>query len=121
MNKEVLQEISIALVLLILVVMFIDPLMLIMPGELAMFVMLLAAILFLVFAMFVWKERALDEREEYHRMIASRIGWLTGATLLMIGLLVQGLKHDVDPWLVIALSGMVIAKVFARMYGRLKK
>ena len=119
--KENIYEFGIAVVLIILIVSFLDPFMLWMPSNLAMFVLLAALVTFLLFAVFVWQEKARDEREEYHRMLASRVGWLSGASVVMIGLVVQGLQHNIDSWLVYVLLVMVIAKLATHVYVKMKK
>ncbi len=70
---------------------------------------------FCFFAVFVWKERALDEREEQQRLMTGRIGFLAGAGLLVAGIIIQTLRHELDTWLVITLSGMVLAKLLTRL------
>lgn len=114
-NKLLFQEIIVACALVVLVLAFLDPFMLWMPSKLSMVLFLLAVVVFMIFAVFVWREQAQDEREVYNRLQASRIAWLTGAGILLVGLIVQGFAYAVDPWLVAALAGMIIAKSITRI------
>jgi hypothetical protein len=77
-------------------------------------------VVFCIFSVFVWKERALDEREEQQRLVAGRIGFLAGAGLLVVGIINQTINHELDSWLLIALTGMVIAKLVTRLYMHLR-
>ena len=112
-------EILISTGLIILSLALLDPFMVIMPGSLAMMVIVVLAALFIVFAAFIWRERAHDEREERIRMSSGRLAWLTGAAILTIGVVSEGLvRHRVDSWLIIALIGMIITKIIARWYAQ---
>jgi peptidoglycan/LPS O-acetylase OafA/YrhL len=79
-------------------------------------VLFILAILFISFSLFFWKERAVDERDETHRNFASRLGYLAGSSILVIGIIVNTLQHKFDPWLVLTLLAMVIAKLISRVY-----
>lgn len=70
-----------------------------------------------LFAGLVARERTLDEREERHRAIAGRIGYVLGLIVLLVGISFQTLSHSpIDAWLVGALVAMVLGKVIARSY-----
>ena len=88
-----------------------------------MLVMTCLAILFVafvLFAIFVWKEKAADEREQVHRMLAGRVAFLTGSSILVLGIIVQEMQGKLDKWLVYSLVGMIVAKVVALKYNRKK-
>lgn len=74
-------------------------------------------IVFALFASFILREKALDEREGIHRMYAGRTAFLAGASVIMVGLAYQTWKDSVDPWLVVSLVAMVLTKIGARLYG----
>ena len=76
-------------------------------------------VLFILVVLLAWKERARDERERLHRMIAGRIGFLTGASIAVIGIVVQIFHHmyEVDSWLVLTLGVMLIAHAIGTVYG----
>ena len=74
-------------------------------------------IVFAFFASYVLREDAYDEREGVHRMYAGRSAFLVGALVIIIGLAVETWTETVDPWLVLALVAMVLAKIGARLYS----
>ena len=88
-----------------------------MPTALTMFLLAALFVLFCLFAVFVIREKAVDEREEQHRSVAGRAAFLTGSALLVLGILIQGFQHAIDPWLVAALIGMILAKLLTRLYS----
>ena len=102
---------------LVLALLVLNPFHFWMPTMLAMVLLAALFVVFGVFAVFVMRERAVDEREEQHRSFAGRVAFLTGAMLLMLGILVEDLQHNLDPWLVVVLAGMIIAKLSARVYS----
>jgi hypothetical protein len=77
-------------------------------------------VFFIAFATFLWKEKSGDEREEFHRLFADRIAYLIGSGVLLLGIVIGELAHALDSWLVFALAAMVLAKVFALIYGKVK-
>jgi len=40
--------------------------------------------------------------------------------LLTLGIIVQSFKHELDPWLIFTLAGMIVAKIITLIYGRIK-
>ncbi len=70
-----------------------------------------------VFAAFVLREQGGDEREEMHRQFSGRIAFLSGAFILVIGIVYQGLHGIVDAWLVLGLALMLVIKIIARWYS----
>lgn len=91
-----------------------------MPSMGMSMVLLILVIVFMVFAAFVWKERARDEREEQHRLVSGRVSFLCGALMLLIGIVAESYRGTPDPWLLAALGSMVIAKLSTRVYGQIK-
>lgn len=120
MANNTLQEIIVSLILIALLVFFLNPFQLWMPNALLMMMVLGLLVVFALFAGFVWRENARDEREGFHRMLAGRIAFLIGAATLVIGIVVQSFQHTLDPWLVIALGIMIFAKIIGLIYGRIK-
>jgi amino acid transporter len=114
LNK--LQEIFISIVLLILLVLVWNPMHMGMRNFVAMMVVVGMVVAFAIFAIFIWRERGQDEREEMHFSFAGRIGFLAGSSVLVIGILVQSFRHALDLWLVVTLGIMVLAKVGALLY-----
>ena len=112
-----IQEIIISLVLIGIAVFLLNPLSWWMPSNLVMLVAAGLAVVFAIYASFAWRESAHDERDSVHRMLAGRIAFLTGASILSLGIIFQGFEHKVDAWLVVALAGMVIAKIAGRWWA----
>ncbi len=72
-------------------------------------------VLFGIYASFVLREKSEDERAAVHQALAGRNAFLAGSLILMVGILIQGYTHTVDPWLVIGLVTMIIAKISTRI------
>lgn len=120
MKRELLVELFIPLILVLLLMLLWDPFGFFMPNKLIMFLLLVLIVIFIFFVGFIWKEKAHDERELLHRSIASRFAFLSGMTILVIGVIDESLTHALDPWLIFALCVMVIAKIAGIIYGRRK-
>lgn len=116
--KNNLQEYVIGGVLIILLLLLLNPFSLWMPDTLLMMVVAGLAIVFALFAGFMWREQAQDEREELLRHHASRMAYLVGAGALVLAVIVQSFQHDIDPWILVALGVMILAKVFGSVYSK---
>ena len=114
--KNNLAHIFLAVVLVILLILLSDPMMYWMPPLAVTLVLLLVATVMCVWAIFVMKEGGGDEREILHRMHAGRVAYLSGSAVLTAALIIQGLRHDIDPWIALALVAMVISKLVSRIY-----
>ena len=121
MHDSFITEIIISCVLVALSILFLDPggFFDSMPGY--MMASLVLLVCYVLFAAFIWRENGRDEREQFHKMMAGRFAYLAGVGVLVLGIILEELGHSLDPWLVIALSGMVLAKVAGLMYGRIRK
>lgn len=117
MKNNILNESIVACVLVVLTIFLLNPLNLWMPGMTVMAIMGGVLVVFSIFASFVLHEDVRDEREGVHRMYAGRSAFLAGALVIIVGLSVQSWKDTVDPWLVLSLVSMVLAKIGARIYG----
>ncbi len=105
--------------LLILLILLLNPFDLWMPTSLHMLLIALLSAAFLAFSNLLWREEAHDEREEWHRFFAGRLGYFFGTMILVIGIVVESLAHSLDTWLIIALAGMLVGKVIGRIYAGL--
>ena len=114
MNPKMVGEILLNIVLIVLLVGALNPFGGWMPTPLVMALMVVLALLLALFIGSVWRERARDEREEAHRALAGRAAYLVGIALLGIGVLAQMYTHHMDPWLLVALVGMVLSKSIVR-------
>jgi len=74
-------EIILGGILVVLLVLFLNPFEIWMPDMATMTMVAMLLVAFGVFAAFVVKEKARDEREEIHRMRAGRIAFLSGAAV----------------------------------------
>lgn len=120
MRNSLIQEIALSLVLLVLMVLFLNPMGIWMPGNVVMLMVFILVVVFTLFASFVWREQPRDEREMVHGMFAGRIAFLAGAAVLVAGVIVQGVRHEVDIWLVLAIGAMLFAKILGLVYSRLR-
>ncbi len=120
MKNNFLQEIIISLTLIILLILFLNPFEFWMPNIILMMMILGLLLVFSVFASFIWREKSRDERESMHKMIAGRIAFLSGTAVLVIGIIIQSLKHELDFWLIFALGVMILAKIVGVIYNRVK-
>jgi cobalamin synthase len=116
-NSILRSELVLSLILVGLTLLFLNPFQkLWMPTMFMSLVLLAFIVAFILLAGIIWKETTGDEREQLHRQVAGRISFLVGTGLLVTGIIVQTLQHQLDPWLLIVLCGMVITKLIARLY-----
>ena len=105
-------------VLIVLLILFLNPFGLWMPPVLLMMMVLGLVVVFSTFASFIWRENARDERESLHKMMAGRFAFLAGTASLVIGIIVQSFRHELDFWVVLTLGIMILAKIIGFIYGR---
>lgn len=115
--KNNLKETIVTICLVGLAILLLNPFHFWMPDMMIMGILAFTLAVFALFASFVLREHIFDEREEGHRALAGRNAFLVGAGLLTLGIVVQGYKHEVDPWLVVALIAMIIAKILTRIWS----
>ncbi len=120
MKNNFIGEIIISLLLIWLLACFIKPIEVLIPDALHPMMVPLLAILFIVFSGFLWKEKSGDEREQLHKYIAARFAFFAAITTLIIGVVVQNAQGAIDPWLIIALSIALLAKLAGLIYGHIK-
>ena len=113
-------ELAVGCGLLVLLYVIFNPWNILMPGYLIMGILIAAVVLYVIFAVFLWRENSGDEREAFHRLFADRIAYLAGSALLLVGIVIGELTHAPDPWLIVALAVMVIAKVGGLIYSKMK-
>lgn len=120
MSKEI-KSIIVAALIIPTLILVINPGGLWMPDMVQMTLAVVFLILFSVFAVFVMGERTNDEREQLHKLLAGHTAFLIGSALLAIAVLVQAMNHDIDPWLVVALGGMILTKLIGMIWAHRKK
>lgn len=113
-------EIIFSGIILILLVLLLNPFEFWMPDSMHMAILVGLVIAFSLFAMFVYREKANDEREVLLRFIAGRFAYLVGTTMLVIGIVVEALNHVINMWLILTLGVMILAKIVGVFYGKLK-
>lgn len=121
MTNQDIQEIIVGVGLIALLVLAVNPMNIFMPTPLTMIIMVSMAVVALLFGSFIWRERSEDEREAYHRLLASRAGYLAGAAVLLVGMIIQARTGHIDLWLAAGLGVMVIAKLAAHIYSRARR
>src|SRR3989338_649239 len=113
-------EIISAIAILGIAVLFLNPGNLTMPDSLVSMLIVGLIISFLTFAAYLFREKSTDEREAIHILTAGRISYLVGVGTLILGIILQTLNHEIDPWLVIALCAMVFSKLLSRIYSNFR-
>ncbi|HEY4502577.1 MAG TPA: hypothetical protein VJH21_01970 [Candidatus Paceibacterota bacterium] len=117
--KHILNEVTLSILLIVLVLFFLDPFMLLMPDSLVYTLISFIFIVFMSFISLVWREDVYDERDSLHRMIAGRLGYLIGASVLIFAIIFQALFSHPSPWLIGALLGMIMGKLAGLYYSRM--
>jgi hypothetical protein len=117
MKNNSIFEIVIALILIAIVVLILNPFNFWMPTMVHTMMLIIVFIVFGLFAAFILREKVQDERESAHRMNAGRLAFLSGSAILVIGIIFQDVKGTVDGWLIAALVVMVLTKIIARLYS----
>jgi hypothetical protein len=113
-------EIISAIAILGITILFLNPGHLAMPDNMVSMMIVVLIISFLTFAAFILRERSRDEREAMHILAAGRLSYLVGVGALIIGIILQAIKHEIDPWLVIALCAMIFSKLISRIYSHFR-
>ncbi len=115
--KNNLKETIVTVALVVIAVLLLNPFHFWMPDMIVMCMLAIVLGLFGIFASFILREKSVDEREDQHRTLAGRNAFLAGSGVLTLGIVIQGYKHTVDPWLIIALIVMVIVKIGTRIWS----
>ena len=118
---ETKNEVIISLLLLILLVALLNPFGFWMPDEVLYLTVGGVFILVAIYSGLVWRESSADEREQLHKTIAGRFGYLAGLFILLIGIIVQSIDSHPDRWLITAIAVMVLAKIFGLYWARRKR
>ena len=115
--KNNLKEIIVAVALIAIAILLLNPFNFWMPDMMVMFMLAIALALFGIFASFILREKAVDERDDQHKALSGRNAFLAGSGIITFGIVAQGYNHTVDPWLVVALIAMVIVKILTRIWS----
>jgi cobalamin synthase len=92
------------------------PKTIVMPSSLQM--VLLAVVIGLIssFLVLLWREQPSDERELQNQAVASRSAYIVGSLVLILALIVQSLRHNLDADVPIALLAMIATKVIVQSH-----
>lgn len=120
MKNKFIGELVLTCALIGLLLFFLNPLLVFLPRPMHPFMIPLLVILLIIFTGMLWKERPSDEREQLHTLIASRFAYFAGVATLTIALIIQHGQGTIDPWLIIAICIMLLAKIFGLLYGHLR-
>jgi len=112
-------EVVISFLLVLALFSVLGPSQLTMPSSITLMLIVLSILAFLIYIGVIWKERAVDEREELHVLRAGRNSFLVGMSVLMTGVIFQSFNHVLDPWIVVAMIAMVLTKVLFRVYQQI--
>ena len=84
----------------------------VMPTSAQMLILTVVLVFIAAFLVLLWRENPRDEREASNQSSASRSAYIVGAIVLIIALIIQSLKHQIDSAVPIALLAMIATKVF---------
>ena len=111
MNSKSSSELGIAIILILLIIGLTDPVDILMPSNVQMLLLVLVVLFYSVFAGLMFREKPSDEREEMILYQSSRVGFLIGTTVLILGIVYQVINSSLDNWLVWSLGLMIVSKV----------
>ena len=114
------KEILLSVLLILSIIGLLNPYDIFMPSMFHMMLLGLFVIFVGLFAGLVVHENVFDEREQTHRDRAGRLGYTLGLLVLALGITVQTLlEQPLDPWLLLGLGVMVLAKICSRVWSRI--
>ena len=116
MKNNVIEKV-VGAALIVTAMLLLNPFDFWMPDMMVMGMLASVLVLFGVFASFILRENSRDERDELHRTLAGRNAFLIGSATLIMGIVVQGYQHAIDPWLVITLIVMLVVKIATRIWS----
>jgi len=114
-------EIILAVTIGIILLFISNPFKMSMKGEVYMVSLSLFGIFILVSAILFLKFKVKDERDYLNKMIASRISFIITYLLLSLAIIIQGLSHSLDYWIIYIFSVMLFIKLVVLIYLQRKK
>lgn len=111
-------ELFLSALIVSLLIVFLNPFNLLMPPSVVMMLIVGLIVFFGIFGAIIWKEKPRDEREALLSQRAGRIAFLTGTTVLVIGITYQEYYHTLDSWLIYALVAMILGKVIGYWHAQ---
>jgi len=117
MIKSIYVQLVSAALVLVLATFLLNPFHFWMPDMAQMAALGCLLVAFAVLSIYLFQERAGDEREVAHRMLAGRIAFFAGSLVLVVGITIESMHGTPNVWLVLSLAGMILGKVAARLYS----
>jgi cell division protein FtsW (lipid II flippase) len=114
-NNTPIKEIAIVVILVVVLFTLLNPLHWWMPTMMLASLLIVALVVFGLFAVFIMQEQFVDERESHNGIMAGRAAFIAGTAVLTIGIVFQSTTHHVDPWLFITFVIMVLVKLITRV------
>ena len=110
-NYKIIIDVMLLLGLAALAFFTIMPQSVSMSNDMQMMFMVIIFILTSIFLVLVWNENPKDERERQNQAIAGRYAYLVSIFMLLIMLVVDVMKHTLDPLLPISLFVVIAVKL----------
>jgi len=111
-----LLDVILLLGLAIIALLAIAPKAIVMPSSLQMLILAVVLGLIATFLALFWREQPDDEREMQNQALASRSAYTIGSLVLIIALIIQSLRHNLDPAIPITLLAMIATKVIVQRF-----
>ncbi len=121
MQKTFYAEVTLLTLLSTVLLFLLNPFDMMMQIMLSVGVVALLVILYITKFIIIWREKDQDERDASHRFYSSWVSYAVTSVLLFVGIVVEGLSGNVNTWLIIAFSGLLISKLCALVYLRIYK
>ncbi len=115
-----LNELLLAVGLLVVLFLKLDPFHWFMPTATQMLLLVLFASAFSLYSGVIYREKARDERESLHLYRANRMGYLVGVVSISVVIVIQDIRHELDPYLLIILALMIVVKLITLLHARIK-
>ena len=116
------KETTLSLLLILSILAYWNPFNLYMLSMSGMVFLGILVVVVALFAGLVIHDRVADEREIAHRDWSACWGYTAGTVTLVIALLLQAFRGVApDPWLLVTLLIMILVKVGAKVYSRMKR
>jgi len=109
-----LLDVILLLGLAIIALLAIVPKAIVMPSSLQMLILAVVLGLIATFLVLFWREHPDDEREMQNQALASRSAYTIGSLVLIIALIIQSLRHNLDPAIPITLLAMIATKIIVQ-------
>jgi cobalamin synthase len=85
-----------------------------MPSSVVMVAIAVFVAAFCLFAVLIWRENPKDEREAHILLGSDRLGFLAGAIVLSVALVVASIRHESADLLALSLTVMILGKLFGK-------